>query len=106
MPVSPTSRYRDVQVYHVTDEGEKTYQAAIGIRPYTLPATPSENFSHVTIGGETLEYLSWRYYGASEFWWRIADANALFFPFTLPPGVRLMIPAIGQLRSIDRRRRF
>ena len=58
-----------------------------------LPPPPSGTpYLHTVIAGETIESLAQRFLGASELWWRIADANPAMFPADVPPGSVLAIP--------------
>lgn len=105
MPLPLTSRYHGAPVYPARDaEGE--VHPTVGIRPPTPPAPGTQMFRHRVTGLESLEYLAWRYYGTSEQWWRIAEANALVFPLDLKPGAPLAIPAPDDLGRVTRDRRF
>lgn len=105
MPVSPRSRYRGIPVFDAPDADGRSHPT-VGIRPSHRPRTGPPPFRHVVTAGETLEFLAWRYYGSSDAWWRIADANPNRFPFDLVPGETLVIPEAGDVGRVKRSRRF
>jgi nucleoid-associated protein YgaU len=76
------------------------------MRPPTPPGPDTTLYSHLVTGVETIEYLAWRYYGDSKLWWRIAEANGLQFPLDLTAGTSLNIPAINDIGTVVRNRRF
>ncbi|MGH9277036.1 MAG: tail protein X [Acidimicrobiales bacterium] len=91
MAVSVTSRYHGSTVYDAPG-ADGSAHATVPARfvPTPPPGTP---WFHTVVAGETIESLAFRYLGASEAWWRIADANpGLAFPAILTPGSALMIP--------------
>ena len=47
----------------------------IGIRQPTPPVPGSTTYQHQVSGVETIEYLAWRYYGDSKYWWAFARAS-------------------------------
>lgn len=104
MPVSINSRYRGLPVVEAPDPTGKAHPA-VGIRP-SPPPPEGRLFKHRLTAGESLEYLAWRYYGASELWWRIADANPTLFPFDLTPGAAVVIPSLAEIGRRERDRRF
>ncbi len=103
MALPLTSRYNGLEVYDAPVDPE-TVQPTVPIRP-TLPA-PASNYNHLVMGTENLDYLAWRYLGASEFWWRIADANPLVFPTDIQTGTSLKVPDAASAGRIERTRRF
>ena len=105
MPVSLTSRYAHTSVYEATGADGQP-RAAIGIRPSPEAPDPGRIYRHVVTGVETVEFLAWRYYGSSESWWRIADANPLVFPLDLPTGAAVAVPAAEDVGRVFRDRRF
>lgn len=105
MPISNTSRYFGLVVYEAVD-AQQVSRPTLPIRPFTPPPAGTTFFQHVVTGVENIEYLAWRYYGASDSWWRIAEANGLMFPFDLVPGMTVNIPAAGDVGRIVRSRRF
>jgi len=53
-----------------------------------------DDFEHILRVGETLYYLSFRYYGADNFWWIIALRNKIDLPDEQAyPGKSLIIPS-------------
>ena len=104
MPVSITSRYRGEPVQLAADASGTT-QATVAIRRHQARDSAADH-QHVVTGAEDMEYLAWRFYGASETWWRIADANPVAFPLDLRPGARLAVPVDDDAGRSDRARRF
>src|SRR5690349_10106888 len=105
MPVSNTSRYAQSPTYDAVDSDGVSHPT-IAIRPPAPPAPGVLLYRHLVTGTETIEYLSARYYGSSDAWWRIAEANGLLFPLDLVPGMTVNIPAAGDVGRIVRTRRF
>jgi len=105
MPVIITSRYYQSLVYDATD-AQQVSHPTIALRPPTPPSPGTLLYSHLITGIETIEYLAWRYYGDSKLWWRIAEANGLRFPLELTPGTSLNIPAVNDIGTVVRNRRF
>jgi hypothetical protein len=105
MPISNTSRYFGLDVYEAQDAHQASH-STVAIRP-TVPLPKDTTFyRHPITGVENIEYLAWRYYGSSDSWWRIAEANEIVFPLDLEPGMTLNIPAPGDVGRIVRTRRF
>ena len=52
----------------------------------------SSNRSHTVLEGETLQSISFRYYGDSGRWGDIATFNGIIDPFSLEVGDSLQIP--------------
>ncbi len=105
MPVSITSRYYRSAVYDATDPNGVSHPT-VAIRVPTPPAAGTTLYRHLVTGVETLEHLAWRYYGDSSLWWRIAEANDIQFAPDLSPGMNLNIPAVSDLGTVVRTRRF
>lgn len=104
MAVPISSRYRGEPVYPAPDAAGVA-RPTVAIRRHSPPPGPPD-YRHVVTGAEDMEYLSWRFYGDSETWWRIADANPVVFPLDLRPGEHLAVPTTDQAGRIDRVRRF
>lgn len=104
MPVSNLSRYTRLTPYRAFDN-EGSGHATIPLRPQLAPVVDGA-YQHVVTGVETLEYLAWRFYGVSEFWWRIADANPRIFPLDARPGASVTIPPASSFSSRLRERNF
>jgi hypothetical protein len=104
MPVSSTSRYAGLSPYNAPGVDGKSY-STIPLRPQFTP-TVAGSFRHIVTSPETLEYLSWRYFGVSEFWWKIADSNALVFPLDIPNGAAVNIPRGSDFGLFLRERSF
>lgn len=58
------------------------------------PDTSNSNPTiHTVMEGETLQDISFKYYGDSGYWMIIAEANELFFPLReLTPNTQIVIP--------------
>jgi hypothetical protein len=105
MPLFINSRYYNQVVYDAPDPSGVTHPT-IGIRQPTPPPPGTTMYQHLVSGVETIEYLAWRYYGNSSYWWRIAEANGLTFPIDIPTGSTLKIPGAGDLGTVVRNRSF
>lgn len=105
MTVSITSRYRGLDVFEAAD-ATGTLRPTVAIRRYAPPSADAISYQHRVTGVENIEYLAWRFFGDSEQWWRIADANPAVFPLKLRPGDIEAIPASGSAGRIDRGRVF
>lgn len=55
-------------------------------------ATGETTVPHVVTGLDTIESIAARYYGRSDAWWHIADANPARFPLDYQPGEQLQLP--------------
>ncbi|MGV6874230.1 hypothetical protein ACUSIJ_16275 [Pseudochelatococcus sp. B33] len=105
MPVSTRSRYFVLPA-------ENGPSAADGDAPVTYlpmrpepPATSTQTRLLLT-GDDSLESLAHRYYGRSDAWWFIADANPLVFPLDWRPGQSVTLPQGTGLGRVLRTRRF
>jgi hypothetical protein len=105
MPMPLSSRYASSLVYTV-DDPQRGPVATVAIREPTPPAPGTQMYRHLVAGVETIESLAQRFYGTSDTWWRIAEANPLFFPLDARPGFPLHIPGVGEVGRIVRTRRF
>jgi hypothetical protein len=103
MPVDVTSRYWALQAYEAP--GREGTVSALPTRPND-PPSGAEVVNHRLSGVETIEYLSWRYYGRSAAWWHIADANPIAFPLDLRPGATVKVAPSGSINRIIRTRTF
>lgn len=104
MTVSITSRYRGLDVFNApAGDGPR---ATVAIRRYAPPPSTAVNYQHRVTGVESVEYLSWRFYGNSEQWWRIADANPVTFPLDWRPGAAVAVPTTEQSGETRRDRIF
>jgi nucleoid-associated protein YgaU len=101
---SPSSRYRGETPYVATGP-DGAARATLPARP--LPPPPDGTpYLHTVIAGETVELLAYRFLGASELWWQIADANPLVFPTDLRPGTVLAVPTGQPAGLVTRTRSF
>lgn len=103
MPVTSNSRYARVPVVEAPDASGEA-KAAIGIRPYDsgLPVVVSERLT----GLDTIEYLAWKNYRNSAYWWRIADANPLRFPLDWAAGDMVALPSDVEVGRVERKPRI
>lgn len=87
MPVSVRSRYWN----QPGTAGADASQRALPIR---RPLVPPEGATvpHVVSATDGVESIAAHYYGRSDAWWRIADANPLRFPLDWERGEKLGIP--------------
>ena len=104
MPVTSRSRYFNHPVHRVRDASGEEHEA-LSIRPAPAPPGPSGVTQHLVSGLESIEYLAWRYFGSSDNWWRIADANPLRFPLDFHPGAKVAIPAAADVGRVQRTRK-
>jgi hypothetical protein len=104
MAVSITSRYRTLGIQQAPD-AQGTSQPTVPIRRHDPRTEAAIQYRHRVTGVEGLEYLSWRFYGASDTWWRIADANPVRFPLDVQPGNAVAIPAGERPGRIEDRSR-
>src|SRR5262245_45839283 len=103
MSVQLTSRYHGLAVHQIDDR--RGTHAALALRP--SPALSGVgDYRHRVAGLENLEYLAWRYYGRSQDFWRILDANPLRFPLDLKPAETLTVPIGADVGLVQRTRRF
>ena len=58
--------------------------------------------THRLSRGETLQSVAWSAYGEPGLWRAVALANGIDDPLRLPPGRDLLLPAVGELREVQR----
>jgi hypothetical protein len=102
VPIPPSSRYRQLDVYQAPDAAG-THHPTVPIRR-DLSVGTGQPRVHVVVAGDTMESLAHTYLEASDKWWVIADANPRMFPLDLVPGSPVIIPTVDNLGRIDRRR--
>ena len=83
-------RYQNIQIVKTDSTSDRYYVNNI------YPEIPySENDSYViTVLGDRLDTLAWKYYANAEFWWIITAANPELRKDSLylEPGIQLRIP--------------
>lgn len=104
MPIKPTSRYRGSEIYDAPGRNGDSHPT-VPLRPPS-PAAETAAVSHVLTAGEDFEYLAWRYFGSSDVWWQIADANPRRHPLALISGEKFLVPSPTEVGRIERSRRF
>ena len=105
MPVGARSRYAPPTTL-VGPDAKGVAHACLPIRRFQPTDAGTASYSHLLTGAESLEYLGWRYQGASDAWWRVADANPLRFPLDWRPGDQVRVAATGVPGLVVRDRRF
>lgn len=106
MSVSITSRYRPLGILQAPDASGQVHPA-VPIRRHPRRRADVPGYRHRLSGAEDIEYLAWRFYGNSEAWYRIADANPLLFPLDLRAGAGVNVPPRDDIgRIVDRERTF
>ncbi|HEX5368530.1 MAG TPA: hypothetical protein VFY10_03865 [Dehalococcoidia bacterium] len=108
MAVSISSRYRNLGIQDFADADGQTHPS-VAIRRHSpvAPNTANSRYTHQVTGVEGIEYLAFRFYGNSESWWRIADANPLRFPLDVKSGDAVAIPSSDDVvTQQDRARTF
>jgi hypothetical protein len=104
MAVSITSRYRPLGIQEAQDtEGQP--HTSVPIRRHDPRAQEAIQYQHRVTGVEGIEYLAWRFFGSSESWWRIADANPVRFPLDVRAGDAVAIPTNENVGRIEDRAR-
>jgi hypothetical protein len=103
MPVGLKSRYYGLPTYQIEDRRGQT--TALALRPSLNPPSTTD-YRHRVTALENLEYLAWRYYGSSDDFWRILDANPVRFPLDLKPAEMLTVPVGADTGLVQRTRRF
>lgn len=105
MALTLKSRYRGLPVYDAPSPSGEV-RATVSMRLSEDVTGKTVGYQHLVTGDETMESLAARYYGTSEDWWRIADANPLMFPTDLKTGSSLTVPNPGDAGRIERTRSF
>lgn len=84
----PISRYQGTKI--LKDDKNISYRETFEFPNVDFSAIPhvSVSFSH----GDRLDILAHKFYGQGQYWWIIAWANNLAWPFSIPEGTILTIP--------------
>lgn len=93
-PFGPGSRYQGVGIGRYQPPGGGPAIAYVLRRFIPQARDIGTAAEHLVQGGERPDLLAARYFGDSELYWRIADANAVTDPFELTDtiGLRVTIP--------------
>jgi hypothetical protein len=93
-PFGPSSRYQGIGIARFQAAGDGPAISYIVRRFIPQMRDIAIAGEHVVQSGERPDLLAARVFGDSEFYWRIADANAVIDPFELTDtiGLRVKIP--------------
>ena len=80
MTIYKDSRYEQCYILRVIDEGNLQYTSNRYKKKVTLR---SDDIVYIIEPNDTLDKLSFEYYGDEKFWWVIADYNNISFFFDL-----------------------
>jgi hypothetical protein len=105
MPIGPRSRYQGLPVIDARDAKGASHPT-VALRLLAPQDALAVHFQHTIAGLQPIEYLAYKYFGTSDAWWRIADANATRFPLDWGPTETVNIPAGQQVGLVVRTRRF
>lgn len=106
MPVKPDSRFAQQPLLRVLST-DGTPQVAVA-----LPLTASSRGDGSGVATyrvsqrDTVESIANKVLGDESQWWRILDANPVFYPMDLKPGDVLNLPAPGPATRAIRSRTF
>ena len=103
MPLNPQSRYQGLAVFAAAD-AKGVSHPTVAMRLVTSQTTAT--YQRPVARGDTVESLAAQYYGLSDWWWRISDANPPVFPLDFQPGDAVGIPALSDAGLVVRSRRF
>lgn len=115
MPVTVFSRYFDRAPLQAPGPGGDAPVTSLSLRLPEESEQFLDSIVHTVVGEETLDMLSFRYYGREDLWWRIIDANDLHPPpglaldsaelrlFRLQPGDQVIIPPVRAATRFPRR---
>jgi len=100
MPVSPFSRYRDLEVLVVQHETRGETQS-LPVR--RLPAEPAPVVRrHLLTGFETIDVLARRYLGRESLLWQFLDANDGRRADSFVPGELIDVPSLETATLVRR----
>jgi nucleoid-associated protein YgaU len=105
MPVTPDSRFAGLPVLRVVAPDGGVRQA-VALRLGRREPGPRAAGRHVVRHGEELDALARAFYGSERLWWRLLDANPVFYPFDLKPGDVLSVPDAAAATRATRARSF
>ena len=85
------SRYSKTKTVEI--DGVKVFERR-DLAEFTLKGCKN----HIWIEGDTIDGVSHKYYGTSQYWWVIMDANVKYvFPTDIQAGDILVIPHISEV---------
>jgi hypothetical protein len=85
MPVSPFSRYRNLDILEVVHPRRGTTRS-LPIRRQPTPSLPPRNRQHRFGSYETADLLALKYFGREELYWHLLDANRDWSLLEMEPG--------------------
>ncbi|HEY8704319.1 MAG TPA: hypothetical protein VIL98_06170 [Gaiellaceae bacterium] len=100
MPVSPFSRYRDLDVIVVQHETRGETQS-LPVRRLPMPAPPVVR-RHLLAGYETVDLLARNYLGRESLFWQFLDANGGRGPDSFATGELIDVPSLEAATLVRR----
>lgn len=102
MTIYKGSRYQKVPVYkNLIENGPNAGRLLPTLRRRLNPDVSTRGSSVYQFKqGDRLDLLAHKFYGDSQLWWAILDANPLYMtPWDVPAGVLLVIPTLSAVRN-------
>ena len=100
MPVSPFSRYRDLDTI-VVEHATRGVTQSLPVRRLPLPATPTAR-RHLLTGYETVDLLARSYLGRESLFWQFLDANGGRLPEDFTTGELIDVPSAAAATLVRR----
>jgi nucleoid-associated protein YgaU len=87
------SRYSNGKIFKAYHSTKEQYDLTV-FRKY--PDIVTAVVYYEWVDGDRIDLVAEKYFGDSEYWWQILDANpAISNPFEIEPGTVLRIPSVG-----------
>lgn len=106
MAIFKDSRYEYVPVYHHYTGMNNTKDLFSGTSIPTLRRrklvtfSQTDAFIHNYQLGDRIDLLAYKYYGDSQLWWVIMDANPKYMtPLEIPIGASLLVPPLSAVEG-------
>jgi hypothetical protein len=88
--VSVSSRYAESPVIYYTESKKLTYPL---YRKNKIPPSQKDRFTMITKGYEYRpDLVSYEFYGVTDFWWKIMEANNIKDIYDFKSGLSIKIP--------------
>ena len=100
MPVSPFSRYRDLDVI-VVDHASRGETQSLPVRRLSGGAAAVTR-RHLFAGYETIDLLARQYLGRESLFWQFLDANGGRRPDSFAPGELIDVPSLDAATLVRR----